>query len=75
MPILDDIVTHDVLGPAIRKGRQEGGLNLLRRLIVKRFGVLPAHFDKRLTKLSFTELQEVSLRLFDAKSVEQLLVR
>ncbi len=79
MPILDDIMTHDVLGPAIRKGRkegrQEGELILLRGLIVQRFGVLPPRFDKRLTKLSVTELEEMSLRLFDAKSVDELFGR
>jgi hypothetical protein len=45
MPILDDIMDHDVLGPAIRegmqKGRQEGELTILRRLLTKRFGDLP----------------------------------
>ncbi len=87
MPILEDIMKHDVLGPTFRqgrkeglergleKGRQEGELNLLRGLIKKRFGALPARAEKRLTKLSAAELEQVSLRLFDAKSVEELFGR
>jgi predicted transposase YdaD len=79
MPILDDIMTHDFLGPLIRKerkeGRQEGELAILRRMIGKRFGALPATFDKRLTQLSLSELEALSLRLFDAKSVEDLFGR
>jgi hypothetical protein len=38
MPILDDIMDHDVLGPAIRQGRQEGGQDILRGQLNKRFG-------------------------------------
>jgi flagellar biosynthesis/type III secretory pathway protein FliH len=91
MPILDDIMTHDVLGPTFRqgrkeglqrglekgleKGRQEGELNLLRLQINKRFGALPARLEKRLAKLSLAELEAVSLRLFDAKSINELFAR
>ncbi len=91
MPILDDIMTHDVLGPAIRQGRkegreeglqeglqegrQEGELAILRRMIGKRFGALPSVYEKRLAKLSSPELETLSLRLFDAKSIEDLFDR
>jgi predicted transposase YdaD len=56
-PILDDIMDHDVIGPAIRKGLEKGlqngrqedlnegihreSLAISRRLITKRFGPLP----------------------------------
>ncbi len=87
MPILDDIMTHDVLGPAIRQGRkegreeglqeglQQGELAILRRMIGKRFGALPSVYEKRLAKLSSRELEALSLRLFDAKSIEDLFDR
>jgi hypothetical protein len=88
MPILDDIMDHDLIGPAIRKGIkqglkqgveqgirqgvQQGELAILRRQINKRFGSLPAWVDERLTKLSTAELEELSLRFIDAKSVDEL---
>ena len=91
MPILDDIMDHDVIGPAIREGlqkgleqgleqgrqegKQEGELTILRRQIGKRFGAPPSWLDVRLTKLSAAELEEVSLRLFDAKSIDELFSR
>ncbi len=87
MPILEDIMTHDVLGPTFRKGRKEGlqeglqkgrreeGLTILRRQIAKRFGVALSKVDKRLLKLSVAELEDISLRLLDAKSLDELFVR
>jgi hypothetical protein len=58
-----------------KEGRQEGELNLLRLQINKRFGTLPARLDKRLRKLSRAELEAVSLRLFDAKTIAELFAR
>ncbi len=76
MPITEDITDHDIIGPAIRQGRQEGRqegeMNLLRRQIGKRFGDLPAWVDKRLTELSSAELEELSLRFLDAVSLDDL---
>jgi predicted transposase YdaD len=80
MPILDDIMDHDVIGPAIRQGmeqgrkegRQEEGLTILRRQINKRFGPLPASAEERLIKLSVGEIEDLSLRLLDARSVDEL---
>jgi predicted transposase YdaD len=72
LPILDDIMDHDVIGPAIRermqKGRKEEGLSMLRRLIEKRFGPLSGWAEERLTKLSISEMEDLSVRLFDAKA-------
>ena len=87
MPILDDLMSHDVVGPAMRKSRKEGlqeGINkglqqgeltILRRMIAKRFGALPVRVDKKLTKLSPPELEDHSLRLFDAKTINDLFTR
>jgi hypothetical protein len=76
MPILNDIMDHKVLGPAIRQGReegmQEGELIILRRQISKRFGPLSASVNDRLSRLSTSELEDLSLRLFDATSIDDL---
>jgi predicted transposase YdaD len=75
MPILNDIMDHKVFGPLIRQGEQKGELTILRRLLNKRFGDIPAWIDDRLTNLSTTELEDLSLRLLDAKSIDELFVR
>ena len=87
MPILDDIMEHDVIGPAIRQGIQQGlnqGLDqgiqqgrreeilkVLRGLIAKRFGPLPSWAEERLTRLPIDALEQLSLRILDTQSVDE----
>ena len=73
MPILDDIMDHDFLGPLIRRGRMEGEQNMLRRQIEKRFGTIPAWAQQRLDSMSAPEVEDASIRLLDARSLEELL--
>ena len=81
MPIDLDIRDHEFLGPIIRnaeqkgrqEGRQEGELTVLRRLIEKRFGSLPSRAHERLAALSASELEDLSERVLDATSIEDLL--
>lgn len=81
MPILDDIMDHDLLGPAIRRGLQqgraegrvEGERTVVLRLIEKRFGAVPAWARQRLVAMSGHEVEETALRLLDARSLEDLL--
>ena len=84
MPILNDIMDHDVLGPIFREGKQaglqeglqeglqKGELAILRRLLAKRFGTPPAWVEERLANLATAELEDLSLRLFDAHSIDEL---
>lgn len=48
---------------------------MLHRLIEKRFGPLPASAENQLTRLSIAELEDLSLRVLDAKSVDELFAR
>ena len=85
VPIDLDIRDHEVIGPMIieaeQKGRQEGrqeGLQegeraVLRRLIEKRFGALPGWASQKLAALRPSELENLSERVLDAHSVEELL--
>lgn len=85
MPILNDILDHELYGREYKKGRQEGRqegreegrqegeLMILRRLIEKRFGALPTWAAERLAKLSAKELEDLSVRVLDARSIEDLL--
>jgi hypothetical protein len=77
MPIDLDIRDHEVLGPmfvaAEQKGRQEGEFAVLRRQIEKRFGPMPDWARKHLAALPASALEDLSERVLDAKSVEELL--
>jgi hypothetical protein len=85
MPIDLDIREHEVLGPIIikaeEKGRQEGlqeglhagELTVLRRQIEKRFGSLPSWAREKLAGMPASELEDLSLRVLDAQSVDELL--
>jgi flagellar biosynthesis/type III secretory pathway protein FliH len=85
MPILDDIMDHEVIGRERRRGieigrqegrqegQQEGELKLLCRQIEKRFGAIPASVTETLRGKSAAELEELGLRLLDASSLTELL--
>jgi len=79
MPIMHDIMDHKIIGPAIRRGleqgRKEEGLVMLRRQLAKRFGQLPAWVEQRLATLSLTELEDLSLAFLDAKTIGELFDR
>ena len=58
--------------PLIRKGEQKALVEMLKRQITKRFGSLPNSVSERLSKASESELDEVSLRILDAKNTDEL---
>ncbi len=69
MPILNDIRDHEVLGREYKAGE----LVILRRQIEKRFGSVPDWAADQLANLSASELEDLSLRVLDAQSIEDLL--
>lgn len=77
MPILNDIMDHQVFGPMLRKARAEGraeeGREIVLRQIEKRFGRLPEWAATQLGTLSPGKIERVALRLLDASSIEELL--
>ncbi len=73
MPIHIDLMENEVIASYYRRGRQEGELTVLRRQIEKRFGALPGWAEERLAAKSTAELEELSVRLLDAQSMEDLL--
>ena len=77
MPILNNILEHEVLGREFKKGRQEGRqegeMVILRRIIEKRFGAVPSWAEKRLATKSLSELEDLSVRVLDVQSLEELL--
>jgi hypothetical protein len=73
MPILNDILDHKVLGREFKRGLQEGELTVLRRQIEKRFGAIPGWAEERLAGKSPADLEELSVRVLDAASIEDLM--
>jgi hypothetical protein len=57
----------------VKQGLQRGELTVLRRQIEKRFGPLPAGALRKLSARSAAELEELSVRVLDARSIEELL--
>jgi hypothetical protein len=76
MPITASLADHDLFGPVYTKGLQDGlhqgELTVIRRQITKRFGPIPAWLDERLAHTSASELEELSDRVLDAQSLEDL---
>jgi predicted transposase YdaD len=85
MPILNDIMDHKVLGREYKRGRaegiadgrqdgiQQGELRILRRLLEKRFGPIPAWAEERLDGRSAEDLEALSIGLLESQSLEELL--
>jgi hypothetical protein len=72
MPVLNDILDHEVLGREYKRGLQQGELKLLRGQIEKRFGPLPSAAEERLSKLTSAQLEDLGVRLLDAKTLDEL---
>jgi len=53
-----------------QQGEQHGQAMMLQRLLEKRFGNLPSWVNSRLEQASPQELEQWSLQLFDATSLE-----
>lgn len=62
-------------GKGLEKGREEGRLSIIRRQTEKRFGPLPDWANTRLTQLTTPELEELSLRLLDVQTLDELFAR
>jgi hypothetical protein len=71
-PVTFDIMDNEVLGPAIRKGRQEGETRILRILLEQRFGQLSDAVERRLAACSVQEVEALALRLLDTRSIDEL---
>ena len=68
MPIFIDILENKVLGREYKRGLQERELTILRRLMEKRFGPIPAWANERLTGKSATELEDLSVRVLTQRA-------
>jgi predicted transposase YdaD len=84
MPILDDILDHEVLGREFKRGlaqghdtgreqgRVEGERRLLRRLLEARFGRLPLWATQKIDGLGDLAVEELDVRFANANSLDEL---
>jgi hypothetical protein len=76
MPILTDIMDHDLFGPLLRRGRAEGRVEgeraLILKQIAKRFGPVPEWVSDRIATLETAELEELGVRFLDVSSLDEL---
>ncbi len=76
MPILEDIMDHDLIGPAIRQGIsqgiEDGERRMVLRMLESRFGILPPRIKEKVARLSIEELEDLGVQLMNASSLEQL---
>jgi hypothetical protein len=74
MPIMDDILDHEVLGREYKRGRHEERIENLRILLEERFGPLSPATEQRLTGASDVELREIGKRLVRGGRLEEILL-
>jgi len=68
MPILDDIMDHDVIGREFKRGE----IAVVLSLIERRFGIAPEWLVERLNAMSVSEVRSFAVRLLDVRSLEEL---
>lgn len=81
MPIQIDLMENEVIADYYNRGRQEGRqegvhegeIAVLRRQIEKRFGEMPEWAQQRLASRTAEQLEQLSVRLLDAGTLEELL--
>jgi hypothetical protein len=72
MPILDDIMDHEVLGRERKRGIALGERTIILRQIEKRFGPIPARVVQQIDAMSAQELESLALRLLDVRTLDEL---
>lgn len=75
MPIQEDIMDDEVLGPIFRQSHTRGQIEVLARQIEKRFGGMLPQIRERLSSLTADQLDAISLRVLDANRIEDLFVQ
>ncbi len=81
MPLLNDILEHEVLGREFkrgklegkREGKLEGERELLRRQAAKRFGPLPSWAEDFIATRSLQQIEELADRVLEVNSLDNLL--
>jgi predicted transposase YdaD len=70
-----NIRDNPFLSGIFAEGKAEGEANMLRRMLEQRFGKLPRWAVEKLTRADVGQLEQWSLRIFDARELEDVLPR
>ncbi len=89
MPIVVDLMKNKIYAESYRRavseaetqgmlkgkleGEVEGERKIVRRMIARRFGQIPQWLDERISHTTGDELESLSIRLLDARSLNELL--
>ena len=72
-PLEETRAYQELVGIGEKKGRQEGEAALPRRLLVRRFGALPAWAEECLAQASLEQLETWGDRMLDAATLAEVL--
>ncbi|MBF0144794.1 MAG: DUF4351 domain-containing protein [Magnetococcales bacterium] len=80
MSLTFNLMENDVFRPMIMKvqmdseqiGEQKGEAKILSRQLQRRFGVVPAWANEKIAKADLSSLENWSLRIFDAQSLDEV---
>ncbi|MBF0437466.1 MAG: DUF4351 domain-containing protein [Magnetococcales bacterium] len=76
MSLTFNLMENDVFRPIIVKAqmesRQEGEAAILTRLLQRRFGTVPDWANEKIAKADLSSLEDWSLRIFDAQSLDDV---
>ncbi len=75
MPILDDIMDHEVLGREYRRGRKEGEVEMFRRQLEIEFGPLPEGITEKIAARPSDHIARLMNMLIKGVTLEDILVR
>jgi predicted transposase YdaD len=73
MPILEDIMDHEIIGRERKRGRVEGKREMILSLLEERFGKLPESAIRQIEAMGAPELDSIAKRLIAAASLSELL--
>ena len=72
-PLEETRAYQELVGIGEKKGRREGEAALLRRLLVRRFGALPAWAEEQLAQASLEQLETWGDQVLDAATLAEVL--
>ncbi|MEO5329719.1 MAG: DUF4351 domain-containing protein [Magnetococcus sp. THC-1_WYH] len=76
MSLTFNLMENDVFRPIIMKAQmeseQKGEANILTRLLQRRFGTVPEWAKEKIAKAELPSIEEWSLRIFDAQSLDDV---
>ncbi len=68
----ESVIYQGILQEGIEKGRQEGELSLMLKILTNRWGQLPGDLVANLNSLSIEQIEELSRVVFDLKDRQAL---